>query len=243
MNKVTSKCELDCKMGPVATQTVVPVADSHFVNGVCVPDASKPADTCKLDTDCTGDNKFCNVGAGVCTLTKDATNKACTTVAAGKSVTLGGECVADCTDLADATKTVNAGGYHEEAKVCTADTPKPATGNSACMPVLAGSSVNMTKQTCDMNCATDVEGSHMMNKVCVEDSAMPNKPCTTVTAGSSLSSKSDNCLPDCKDATDDTKTVNVPGYHDVDGTCTADSGVVWKGTSMAALVLALVMYM
>ena len=109
------------------------------------------------------------MGAGVCTLTKDATNKACTTVAAGMSVTLGGECVADCTDLADATKTVNAGGYHEEAKVCTADTPKPATGNSACMPVLAGSSVNMTTQKCTADCATVTAESHLLNGQCIAD--------------------------------------------------------------------------
>ena len=93
-----------------------------------------------------------------------------------------------------------------------------------------------------------------MNAVCVADTALPNKECTTVTPGSSMSSADSTCLPDCKDIADKTKTVNVPGYHDVSGVCTADSGAgpkpdpksaVWMGTSMAALVstLALVMYM
>lgn len=81
--------------------------------------------------------------------------------------------------------------------------------------------------------------------VCVPDSAKPNAACDTATTGSSKATGTDGaCLPDCKDPAGGDKTISVPGFHDVDGTCTAD-GAAWMATKMAALVstVALVMYM
>ena len=159
------------------------------------------------------------------------------------------ECLADCPNVVTPTDpAVNTPGFHSDGKTCIADIkPTDAKQNNACVPVTSGSTVNLTKQMCEVSCATALLGSHKFNGVCVVDTAKPNPACTTATDGSSASTApdadADSCLPDCKDDTDATKTVNTPGYHDVDGTCTED-GASWMGRSMGGLVwLALVMYM
>ena len=104
--------------------------------------------TCKLDADCTATpaTPTCNVDAEVCTKTGDAGNAACKTVATGMSVTLGGECVADCKNVkTPGGPAVNVGGFHDAAGVCTEDTAASTTDNNACMPVKAKFSVNADK--------------------------------------------------------------------------------------------------
>ena len=89
---------------------------------------------------------FCNVDAEICTKA-DTKNADCKTAATGMSVTLGSECVADCKNVKTPTPptTVNVGGFHDVAGVCTEDTPASTTDNNACMPVKAKFSVNADK--------------------------------------------------------------------------------------------------
>ena len=187
--------------------------------------------SCTIDTDCTADPtlKHCNVEAGVCTIIDDPPNVACTTVAAGMSVTLGGECVADCKNVDTTKPAVNVGGFHDVAGVCTEDTPASTTDNNACMPVIAGFSVNALKQTCAMNCTAVIMASHVLNGKCIADadSTSTNTMCTpNALANFSINSVTTECQRDCLDVTNPTRTFNTIGFHaGADGTeCQRDVG-------------------
>ena len=84
------------------------------------------------------------------------------------------------------------------------------------MPITAGSSVNVTKQTCQVDCATTAKfGSHTLNGVCVVDTADPNPAClpdSKWNTGFSLGANKE-CLADCKNTAEPSKTLNTPGYH------------------------------
>lgn len=163
---------------------------------------------CKVDGDCTAipATPTCNVGAGVCTKTVDPPNAVCATVAANMSLTLGGECIQDCPTVADPTKMINVGGFHNVAGVCTADTTPPTspTTDNACMPIKAGFTVNKTTQMCTADCATVTMGSHLLNGECVKDhdSIKKNADCTPhALARYSINAVTTECQIDCPDVT------------------------------------------
>ena len=117
---------------------------SHMVGGKCTEDdpaPPAPGGACTKDADCTDAtlNK-CDTTSGQCTPTGAVANKACAdSTKTGMSLTLGGECAADCMDLVkggDATASVP--GMHNDAtaKKCTQDTAPDTTGNAnnGCTP-------------------------------------------------------------------------------------------------------------
>jgi hypothetical protein len=92
------------------------VKDSHATGdaGKCVPDAgSPPAEKCGTSDACKADEK-CSDATSTCYDPKAAANKECTAKKDGMSVTLGGQCVADCnnTDTTKTPKTTSVPGFH-----------------------------------------------------------------------------------------------------------------------------------
>jgi hypothetical protein len=92
------------------------VKDSHATGdaGKCVPDAGgdKGCSDVIVCTDATLNT--CSVPTGTCYDPKAAANKECTAKKDGMSVTLGGQCVADCnnTDTTKTPKTTSVPGFH-----------------------------------------------------------------------------------------------------------------------------------
>ena len=122
--------------------TATPVSDVMFLQEQQPFMSLVGADTaCAKDEDCTDAtlNK-CDTASGQCTPTGAVANKACAdSTKTGMSLTLGGECAADCMDLVkggDATASVP--GMHNDAtaKKCTQDTAPDTTGNAnnGCTP-------------------------------------------------------------------------------------------------------------
>ena len=60
------------------------------------------------------------------------------------------ECIADCPNVVTPTDpAVNVKGFHSDGTNCIADVaPTDPTKNNACVPVTAGSTVNLKTQMC-----------------------------------------------------------------------------------------------
>ena len=135
------------------------------------------------------------------------------------------ECTSDCKDVSKTSSTVNTPGFHEVAGVCKDDKTVPAI-NTECIPKQDGKSINQVWKMCEPDCLTGktpvpVKASHWFNQLCLPDANIANKKCTQDTPGKTVNLLGE-CIADCKDATDSSKTLSVPQFHDLSGTCTAD---------------------
>ena len=204
-NKVSGKCEPDCK-DPLDDTRVLPKTVHHQYNGVCYPD--KYTDP--------------SLKNGVCL---DATKKD------SSSVNQLGECVGDCvTKPAGTAPTTSVYMYHDVNGVCTLDIMDDPTSdsNNACTPVTPAKSVNKVKQTCESNCTVkDIKGSHTFNEQCVADTLSDNMACNNPVQGKSVT-LAGQCVGDCKNALKETETLNTPGYHEEGTKCTADVAPIYQ---------------